>query len=73
MTASSTRSVRSAAATTGKLLALDPALLVFPAHDYKGRSHSTIGAAIETNPALWSSRCMRIGCAASSFCNSKTT
>ena len=25
----------------GKLLKLDPALLVFPAHDYKGRSHST--------------------------------
>jgi glyoxylase-like metal-dependent hydrolase (beta-lactamase superfamily II)/rhodanese-related sulfurtransferase len=36
----------------GKLLKLDPALLVFPAHDYKGRSHSTIGAEIEDNPRL---------------------
>jgi glyoxylase-like metal-dependent hydrolase (beta-lactamase superfamily II)/rhodanese-related sulfurtransferase len=36
----------------GRLLALDPALLVYPAHDYKGRSHSTIGAEIESNPRL---------------------
>src|SRR5678816_1922717 len=36
----------------GKLLKLDPALLVYPAHDYKGRSHSTIGAEIATNPRL---------------------
>ena len=36
----------------GKLLTLDPALLVYPAHDYKGRSHSTIGAEIESNPRL---------------------
>ena len=36
----------------GKLLLLDPALMVFPAHDYKGRSHSTIGAEIEGNPRL---------------------
>jgi glyoxylase-like metal-dependent hydrolase (beta-lactamase superfamily II)/rhodanese-related sulfurtransferase len=36
----------------GKLLTLDPALLVFPAHDYKGRSHSTIGAEIADNPRL---------------------
>ncbi len=36
----------------GKLLNLDPALLVFPAHDYKGRSHSTIGAEIADNPRL---------------------
>jgi glyoxylase-like metal-dependent hydrolase (beta-lactamase superfamily II) len=36
----------------GKLLKLDPALLVFPAHDYKGRSHSTIGAEIAENPRL---------------------
>ncbi len=36
----------------GKLLALDPALLVYPAHDYKGRSHSTIGAELESNPRL---------------------
>ena len=26
-----------------RLLRLDPALKVYPAHDYKGRSHSTIG------------------------------
>jgi glyoxylase-like metal-dependent hydrolase (beta-lactamase superfamily II)/rhodanese-related sulfurtransferase len=36
----------------GKLLALDEGLLVFPAHDYKGRSHSTIGAEKQTNPRL---------------------
>jgi glyoxylase-like metal-dependent hydrolase (beta-lactamase superfamily II) len=36
----------------GKLLDLDPALLVFPAHDYKGRSHSTIGTEIADNPRL---------------------
>jgi glyoxylase-like metal-dependent hydrolase (beta-lactamase superfamily II)/rhodanese-related sulfurtransferase len=36
----------------GKLLALDPALKVYPAHDYKGRSHSTIGAEIASNPRL---------------------
>jgi glyoxylase-like metal-dependent hydrolase (beta-lactamase superfamily II)/rhodanese-related sulfurtransferase len=36
----------------GKLLKLDPALLVYPAHDYKGRSHSTIGAEIESNARL---------------------
>lgn len=36
----------------GKLLLLDPELLVFPAHDYKGRSHSTIGAEIAENPRL---------------------
>ena len=36
----------------GRLLKLDPALLVYPAHDYKGRSHSTIGAEIATNPRL---------------------
>ncbi len=35
-----------------KLLKLDPATLVFPAHEYKGRSHSTIGAEIEGNPRL---------------------
>lgn len=35
-----------------KLLKLDPQLLVFPAHDYKGRSHSTIGAEIMDNPRL---------------------
>jgi glyoxylase-like metal-dependent hydrolase (beta-lactamase superfamily II) len=36
----------------GKLLKLNPALLVYPAHDYKGRSHSTIGAEIAGNPRL---------------------
>jgi glyoxylase-like metal-dependent hydrolase (beta-lactamase superfamily II)/rhodanese-related sulfurtransferase len=36
----------------GKLVNLDPSLLVFPAHDYKGRSHSTIGAEITDNPRL---------------------
>ena len=36
----------------GKLLKLDPALLVYPAHDYKGRSHTTIGDEIANNPRL---------------------
>lgn len=35
-----------------RLLKLDPALLVYPAHDYKGRSHSTIGTEIASNPRL---------------------
>jgi glyoxylase-like metal-dependent hydrolase (beta-lactamase superfamily II)/rhodanese-related sulfurtransferase len=35
-----------------KLLLLPPETLVFPAHDYKGRSHSTIGAEIADNPRL---------------------
>ena len=30
----------------------DPSLKVYPAHDYKGRSHSTIGDEIATNPRL---------------------
>ena len=34
------------------LLKLDPALIVFPAHDYKQRGSSTIGAELETNPRL---------------------
>jgi rhodanese-related sulfurtransferase len=34
------------------LLQFDPALKVFPAHDYKGRSHSTIGQELATNPRL---------------------
>jgi glyoxylase-like metal-dependent hydrolase (beta-lactamase superfamily II)/rhodanese-related sulfurtransferase len=34
------------------LLKLDPALRVYPAHDYKGRSHSTLGAEIADNPRL---------------------
>jgi len=36
----------------GKLLRLDDALLVFPAHDYKGRSSSTVGAEKADNPRL---------------------
>jgi glyoxylase-like metal-dependent hydrolase (beta-lactamase superfamily II)/rhodanese-related sulfurtransferase len=36
----------------GRVLKLDPALKVFPAHDYKGRSHTSIGAEIESNPRL---------------------
>jgi len=34
------------------LLRLPPETKVFPAHDYKGRSHSTIGAEIADNPRL---------------------
>lgn len=36
----------------GKLLTLDDALLVYPAHDYKGRSHTTLGAERASNPRL---------------------
>ena len=36
----------------GKLLKLDAGLLVYPAHDYKGRGHSTLAAEIESNPRL---------------------
>jgi glyoxylase-like metal-dependent hydrolase (beta-lactamase superfamily II)/rhodanese-related sulfurtransferase len=36
----------------GKLLKLDPATLVYPAHDYKGRGHTTIGDEIAANPRL---------------------
>lgn len=35
-----------------KLLALPDETLVFPAHDYKGRTHSTIGEERATNPRL---------------------
>src|SRR5205814_1441376 len=35
-----------------KLLKLDHKLLVYPAHDYKGRSCSTIGDEIASNPRL---------------------
>jgi glyoxylase-like metal-dependent hydrolase (beta-lactamase superfamily II)/rhodanese-related sulfurtransferase len=35
-----------------RLLTLPPETLVFPAHDYKGRSHSTIGAELADNPRL---------------------
>src|SRR5579862_6332078 len=34
------------------LLKLPPETMVFPAHDYKGRSHSTIGTEIAENPRL---------------------
>lgn len=36
----------------GRLAKLDPALLVYPAHEYKGRSHSTIGDELANNPRL---------------------
>ena len=35
-----------------RLLKLDPALKVYPAHEYKGRSHSTIGREAAENPRL---------------------
>ena len=35
-----------------KLLRLPPETLVFPAHDYKGHTSSTIGAELEANPRL---------------------
>lgn len=35
-----------------RLLKLDPALLVYPAHDYKGQGHSTIGQELAANPRL---------------------
>jgi glyoxylase-like metal-dependent hydrolase (beta-lactamase superfamily II)/rhodanese-related sulfurtransferase len=35
-----------------KLLKLPPETLVYPAHDYKGRSHSTIAIEIADNPRL---------------------
>jgi glyoxylase-like metal-dependent hydrolase (beta-lactamase superfamily II)/rhodanese-related sulfurtransferase len=35
-----------------RLLKLDPSLKVYPAHDYKGRSHSTIGDELASNPRL---------------------
>jgi rhodanese-related sulfurtransferase len=34
------------------VLKLDPALKVFPAHEYKGRSHTTIGQELAENPRL---------------------
>lgn len=34
------------------ILRLDPALKVFPAHDYKGHSHSTIAQELAENPRL---------------------
>ena len=35
-----------------RILRLDPALEVYPAHDYKGRSHSTIAHELASNPRL---------------------
>jgi glyoxylase-like metal-dependent hydrolase (beta-lactamase superfamily II)/rhodanese-related sulfurtransferase len=35
-----------------RLLRLDPELKVFPAHEYKGRTHSTIGHELAGNPRL---------------------
>lgn len=35
-----------------RVLKLDPALMLHPAHEYKGRSHSTIGAELADNPRL---------------------
>jgi glyoxylase-like metal-dependent hydrolase (beta-lactamase superfamily II)/rhodanese-related sulfurtransferase len=35
-----------------RVLRLDPALKVFPAHDYKGRKNSTIGQELASNPRL---------------------
>jgi len=37
-----------------RVMKLDPALKVFPAHEYKGRSHSTIGRELADNPRLQS-------------------
>jgi len=38
------------------VLKLDPSLKVFPAHEYKGRSHSTIGQELAENPDACRSR-----------------
>ena len=35
-----------------RILRLDPALKVYPAHEYQGRSHSTIGQEAAANPRL---------------------
>jgi rhodanese-related sulfurtransferase len=37
-----------------RLLRLEPALKIFPAHEYKGRTHSSIGAELAGNPRLQS-------------------
>jgi glyoxylase-like metal-dependent hydrolase (beta-lactamase superfamily II) len=34
------------------ILRLDPGLVVYPAHDYKGRGHSTLAQELATNPRL---------------------
>jgi glyoxylase-like metal-dependent hydrolase (beta-lactamase superfamily II)/rhodanese-related sulfurtransferase len=36
----------------GTVLKLDPALKVFPSHEYKGRTHSTVGQEMADNPRL---------------------
>jgi glyoxylase-like metal-dependent hydrolase (beta-lactamase superfamily II) len=36
----------------GKLLKLDPATRVYPAHEYKGRDHTTLAAELAGNPRL---------------------
>lgn len=36
----------------GGILKLDPSLKVFPAHDYQGRDHTTIGDELARNPRL---------------------
>jgi glyoxylase-like metal-dependent hydrolase (beta-lactamase superfamily II)/rhodanese-related sulfurtransferase len=36
----------------GNVLKLDPELKILPAHEYKGRSHSTIGQELAENPRL---------------------
>jgi rhodanese-related sulfurtransferase len=36
----------------GRLLKLDPKLAIYPAHDYKGRTHSTLEAELASNPRL---------------------
>ena len=38
------------------ILQLDPALKVFPAHEYKGRSHSTVGDGNRQEPATAEAR-----------------
>jgi sulfur dioxygenase len=35
-----------------QLFTLPPDTIVYPAHDYKGRTSSTIGAEIDSNPRL---------------------
>jgi rhodanese-related sulfurtransferase len=35
-----------------RILRLDPALAVYPAHDYKGQGHSTLAHELATNPRL---------------------
>ena len=42
------------------LLRLDPALKVYPAHDYKGRGSSTIGARARREPAPAEARPRRL-------------